>query len=67
MLNNYFACADHFYQNTQIGIGKQQKNSSFDKIFESDIFKEFIQQWGDAKPTSTTSLSMKLKSSITPP
>ena len=46
----FFAPIAPMYSVKSIGLQVDEKEQIMEKVFNSDVFKEFIQQWGEAMP-----------------
>jgi hypothetical protein len=45
-----FATINPMYSINSIGLHNDEKERIMEKAYSSDVFKEFIRQWGNAMP-----------------
>lgn len=46
----FFTPLAPMYSVKNVGLREEEKERIMDKVYSSDVFKEFIRQWGHAMP-----------------
>lgn len=50
MITPYFSAVKSFSSVKNNGLVNDEKERIMEKVYNSDVFKEFIRQWGHAMP-----------------